>query len=430
MTDDRMQKFTQRARYVLTLALKAAEHQHSPTIETGHILIGLIREPGGAAGHTLRALGFDPIVMHSRSLDTDAHPQAAISLSPDVKRMLEIAVDEAHAARSRTINTEHFLLALLRLDQSDAYKILHQAGLTAAQIRAELTRFTDPKISEDNRGPYSQPTGQKTDPKPTDPAAHHINLLTQRIARHGVGPNITLTSVIAFIGYFLSATLLSALIGASIRSPLTIGLEIATYVIGWGFVLVIPPLVGVLTSMVIASDIQQGTPQLLALTNLSPNSILWGYVRGMLYRFRLFFTAIIAIAPVYISESRNLYIVLFPLFNQSPIYMAFQVSALAQAGTLPLIFIPLSLTWFAITAGITFAFRSRDAVFAATVAALVTLILLLAMLLLPMLLVLAIPDPMKAAELVSAAGLVMPLLAGLAGLILIKRSENTIYAQQ
>ena len=54
-----MERFTQRARRVLSLAHQEAERMRHNYIGTEHLLLGLIREEGGVAGRVLRELGLD-----------------------------------------------------------------------------------------------------------------------------------------------------------------------------------------------------------------------------------------------------------------------------------------------------------------------------------------------------------------------------------
>src|SRR3990172_1688071 len=56
---DKMERFTQRARRVLSLAHEEAERMHHNYIGTEHLLLGLMREEGGVAGRVLRELGLD-----------------------------------------------------------------------------------------------------------------------------------------------------------------------------------------------------------------------------------------------------------------------------------------------------------------------------------------------------------------------------------
>jgi len=55
-----MERFTQRARRVLSLAHQEAERMRQNTISTEHLLLGLIQEEGGIAGRVLRDLGLEP----------------------------------------------------------------------------------------------------------------------------------------------------------------------------------------------------------------------------------------------------------------------------------------------------------------------------------------------------------------------------------
>ena len=55
-----MERFTQRARRVLSLAHQEAERLRQSQISTEHLLLGLIQEDGGIAGRVLRDLGLEP----------------------------------------------------------------------------------------------------------------------------------------------------------------------------------------------------------------------------------------------------------------------------------------------------------------------------------------------------------------------------------
>ena len=54
-----MERFTQRARRVLSLAHQEAERARQNKIGTEHLLLGLMDEEGGVAGRVLRELGMD-----------------------------------------------------------------------------------------------------------------------------------------------------------------------------------------------------------------------------------------------------------------------------------------------------------------------------------------------------------------------------------
>ena len=54
-----MERFTQRAKRVLSLAHEEAERMRQGTIGTEHLLLGLMKEDGGVAGRVLRELGLE-----------------------------------------------------------------------------------------------------------------------------------------------------------------------------------------------------------------------------------------------------------------------------------------------------------------------------------------------------------------------------------
>ena len=59
MPNNKMERFTQRARRVLSLAQEEAERLRHNYIGTEHLLLGLMREEGGVAGRVLRDLGLE-----------------------------------------------------------------------------------------------------------------------------------------------------------------------------------------------------------------------------------------------------------------------------------------------------------------------------------------------------------------------------------
>ncbi len=176
MPNNKMERFTQRARRVLTLAQEEAEKIHSGSIDTGHMLLGLLREEGGIAGRVLRDLGLEQprvealIAEWTPSAD---HPKnQTLELSSGCKRVLELTVDEARRLGHHYIGTEHLLLGLVRADDSTAVRILKQLDITPEQVRRQ-TRLalqkspveTTPKSqrqssapAEDTEMPSARPT--------------------------------------------------------------------------------------------------------------------------------------------------------------------------------------------------------------------------------------------------------------------------------
>ncbi|HSG45911.1 MAG TPA: Clp protease N-terminal domain-containing protein, partial [Anaerolineales bacterium] len=131
-----MERFTQRARRVLSIAHQEAERALNNNIGTEHLLLGLMEEEGGVAGRVLRELGMTADRVRevikrvtSPSADFDANH---IELAPETQLVLEHAVEEARRLGHHYIGTEHILLGLVRVD-STATEVLRRLGVTSEQ---------------------------------------------------------------------------------------------------------------------------------------------------------------------------------------------------------------------------------------------------------------------------------------------------------
>src|SRR5690242_15609547 len=111
MPNNKMERFTQRARRVLSLAQESAEQLKHNYIGTEHLLLALFREEDGVAGRVLRDLGIEQkrIEYFIAELTgmTVSKPKTALDLSPGTKRVLELGVDEARKLGHHYIGTEH-----------------------------------------------------------------------------------------------------------------------------------------------------------------------------------------------------------------------------------------------------------------------------------------------------------------------------------
>ncbi len=145
MNSKNWERFTQRARRVLSLAQEEAERLNHSYIGSEHVIIGLIREEGGVAGRVLRELGLEEhrvqaMVERLSGVGTRT-PFTKIELSPSTKRILELAVDEARRLGQHYISTEHLLLGLVRQNEGVAMDVLRKFGISAEQVRRQTRRM-------------------------------------------------------------------------------------------------------------------------------------------------------------------------------------------------------------------------------------------------------------------------------------------------
>ncbi|MFA5837037.1 MAG: ATP-dependent Clp protease ATP-binding subunit [Bellilinea sp.] len=149
-----MERFTQRARRVLSLAHQEAERMRQPMINTEHLLLGLIQEEGGIAGRVLRDLGLEPErvqEMVERLSGIGQTRSSKIDLSSGVQEVLEFAIEEARRMGHHYIGTEHILLGMVRSNEGKAMDVLRKLGITPEQIRRQTRRV----LQESSSAPQS-----------------------------------------------------------------------------------------------------------------------------------------------------------------------------------------------------------------------------------------------------------------------------------
>jgi ATP-dependent Clp protease ATP-binding subunit ClpA len=140
---DKMDRFTQRARRVLSLAQEEAETFQHNIIGTEHLLLGLMREEGGVSKRVLSDLGLDLNRVRElvkRMTNAKSGPTARLDLANDTKEVLELAVDEARRMGHHFIGTEHLLLGLMRRSEGTAMQIMKRLNVSPEEVRRQTRR--------------------------------------------------------------------------------------------------------------------------------------------------------------------------------------------------------------------------------------------------------------------------------------------------
>ena len=141
----RFEKFSERARRVLSLAQEEAQRFNHNYIGTEHILLGLVRETEGVAARVLSGLTVDLTKVRSAVefiIGRGERPaQGEIGLTPRAKKVVELAVDEARRMNHTYIGTEHLLIGLLREGEGVAAGVLESLGVNLEKVRAETHRI-------------------------------------------------------------------------------------------------------------------------------------------------------------------------------------------------------------------------------------------------------------------------------------------------
>jgi len=139
------ERFTERAREVIVLAQDDARLLKHNYIGTEHILLGLLREEEGLAARVLDTLDITAdevraqivrIVGQGAEVDTGQIP-----FTPRVKKVLELALQDALELDHNYIGTEHILLGLVREDGGVGARILRDFDGDPQKVRNEVTRM-------------------------------------------------------------------------------------------------------------------------------------------------------------------------------------------------------------------------------------------------------------------------------------------------
>ncbi len=165
MHQDRFDKFSERARKVLTLAQEEAQRFNHNYIGTEHLLLGLVREGEGVAAKVLNNLGVELNKVRNAVEFIIGRGERAvmgeIGLTPRAKKVIELAVDEARRLGHHYIGTEHLLLGLVREGEGIAAGVLESLGVNLEKVRHQTIQV----LSQSNAGSHHE--GKHTSKTPT-----------------------------------------------------------------------------------------------------------------------------------------------------------------------------------------------------------------------------------------------------------------------
>ncbi|MGH9406641.1 MAG: ATP-dependent Clp protease ATP-binding subunit, partial [Terriglobia bacterium] len=145
------EKYTEKARRVIFFARYEASQFGSTYIETEHLLLGLLREDKALTNRFLRSHASVETIRKQIEGKTTLREKVSTSvdlpLSPECKRVLAFAAEEADRLSSKHIGTEHLFMGLLREEKSFAAEILHERGVRLSSLREELSRSQSEKMA-------------------------------------------------------------------------------------------------------------------------------------------------------------------------------------------------------------------------------------------------------------------------------------------
>ena len=156
----RFDRFTERAQEAAQRAAEIIQRYGHNQIDTEHILLALIEQPGGVIPQILEILKVDVnslterldyILRTSPKANIFGGGAGQIFITPRVKRIIDLANEEANRLKDEYISTEHIFLAILSERSTPAARLLEGAGVTRERVYDAIQqirggqRVTDPQ---------------------------------------------------------------------------------------------------------------------------------------------------------------------------------------------------------------------------------------------------------------------------------------------
>ena len=147
-------RFTDRAKKVMSFARQEAQKFNHEYIGTEHILLGLVQEGSGVAANVLKNMSIDlEKVRHEVEKIVKTGPSMVtmgqLPFTPRAKKVLELSMEEASQLSHNYIGTEHLLLGLIKENEGIAAQVLMNLGVKLEDVRDEVLEFLG---ASDNSG--------------------------------------------------------------------------------------------------------------------------------------------------------------------------------------------------------------------------------------------------------------------------------------
>jgi ATP-dependent Clp protease ATP-binding subunit ClpC len=138
------ERFTDRARRVMQLAEREAKGLNHSYVGAEHLLLGMMAEGKGVAGHVLRNFGIDLEKARTQlwswepALPSDEAKTEELPLTTSANLVLEESLKECRKLDHNYVGTEHLLLGLCRQREGVAVQLLTSFGLKLEDIHQEV----------------------------------------------------------------------------------------------------------------------------------------------------------------------------------------------------------------------------------------------------------------------------------------------------
>jgi ATP-dependent Clp protease ATP-binding subunit ClpA len=180
--------FTETARHAILLADDAARTRHHDHLGTEHLLLGLLAEEDSPASAVLQRLRVSPDEVRQRVaaiIGTGDGPPVTgdICLTPRVKKVFELAADEARRMHQRQVFAMHLLLGIARERNGIGGRVLRDMHVELGSLRRAVAEIQHRPSQEapDRERATGGPSGAAAVPEFAPAAGPKTNVVTCRL---------------------------------------------------------------------------------------------------------------------------------------------------------------------------------------------------------------------------------------------------------
>ncbi len=156
----RFDRFTERAQDAAMRAYEILQRYQHTQVDTEHMFLALLEQPDGVIPQLLERMDVPPEGVRARLEEALSHGQRTtpaftgaviqVFITPRLKRVIDVAQEEAKRLRDEYISTEHIFLAIANERNTPSANILREFGVTRERILRAIEevrggqRVTDP----------------------------------------------------------------------------------------------------------------------------------------------------------------------------------------------------------------------------------------------------------------------------------------------
>jgi ATP-dependent Clp protease ATP-binding subunit ClpC len=183
-------RFTDRAKKVMSLARQEAQRFNHEYIGTEHILLGLVQEGSGVAANVLRQMNVDLEKIRSEvekivKRSTNASASGNLPFTPRAKKVLELSMEEATGLGHNYIGTEHLLLGLIKENEGIAAQVLLNLNVKLEDVREEVLVFLGHDVQAEEEETEEGQSSNQQNAKSKTPALDTFGRDLTEMAREG-----------------------------------------------------------------------------------------------------------------------------------------------------------------------------------------------------------------------------------------------------